>query len=377
MVRSPPVFARLVPAGPQARAADRAARAVARPAFPWSVHAADPLHPRGPDAGQGGPGAGLPVGDHQQRADPPTDRRGAGVRRLAALGAAAAPGEPPAALPLLPPHGYSPDFLTPTSGDRTTLGAAVDTLLGTPRPRLRAELTRLAATRRLPGWAAALAEGDPDALARLGKALHAYQAEALVPHWRHVRAALEADRALRARQLMDGGTEALLAGLGPDVKWRPPVLEVTYPVDQHLRLNGRGLVLQPSFFCWPTPTTLADSALPPVLVHPIQHAADWADTAGVTEPATGRSPLGRLLGQTRADLLRATRTGCSTVEAARMLQVTHPAVSQHMNVLRGAGLTTTVRTAGRAFHVATAEGRALLAAENRRAGRGPGVNPRP
>ncbi|MFH9500116.1 helix-turn-helix protein [Streptomyces sp. HB202] len=279
--------------------------------------------------------------------------------------------------PLLPPHGYSPDFLTPTSGDRTTLGAAVDTLLGTPRPRLRAELTRLAATRRLPGWAAALAEGDPDALARLGKALHAYQAEALVPHWRHVRAALEADRALRARQLMDGGTEALLAGLGPDVKWRPPVLEVTYPVDQHLRLNGRGLVLQPSFFCWPTPTTLADSALPPVLVHPIQHAADWADTAGATEPATGRSPLGRLLGQTRADLLRATRTGCSTVEAARMLQVTHPAVSQHMNVLRGAGLTTTVRTAGRAFHVATAEGRALLAAENRRAGRGPGVNPRP
>ncbi|NEC22750.1 transcriptional regulator, partial [Streptomyces parvus] len=45
--------------------------------------------------------------------------------------------------PLLPPRGYSPDFLTPTSGDRTTLRAAVDTLLGTPRPRLRAELTRL------------------------------------------------------------------------------------------------------------------------------------------------------------------------------------------------------------------------------------------
>ncbi|MFJ2027378.1 transcriptional regulator [Streptomyces sp. NPDC087897] len=279
--------------------------------------------------------------------------------------------------PLLPPRGYSPDFLTPTSGDRTTLGSAVDTLLGTPRPRLRAELARLARSTRLPAWAASLAEGDTDMLARLGEALHAYQAEALVPHWRHVRSDLEADRALRTRHLMDGGTEALLAGLGPDVRWRPPVLEVTYPVDQHLRLNGRGIVLQPSFFCWPAPTTLADGDLPPVLVHPIQHTADWAALPGAVGPATGRGPLGRLLGQTRADLLRAARTGCSTVEAARMLQVTHPAVSQHMNVLRAAGLTTTVRTGGRAFHVATAEGRALLAAEDRRAGRGRGDEPRP
>ncbi|WP_371622301.1 winged helix-turn-helix domain-containing protein [Streptomyces sp. NBC_01116] len=279
--------------------------------------------------------------------------------------------------PLLPPRGYSPDFLTPTAGARTTLRASVDTLLGTPRTRLRAELTRLAGSTRLPGWAASLAEGDTDALARLGEALHAYQAEALVPHWPYVRAALEADRALRTRHLMDGGTEALLAGLGPDVRWRPPVLEVTYPVEQRLRLDGRGLVLQPSFFCWPTPTTLADGGLPPVLVHPIHHTADWARPTAATGPATGRGALGRLLGQTRADLLRATRAGCSTVEAARMLQVTHPAVSQHMNVLRAAGLTTTVRTAGRAFHFATAEGRALLAAEDRRSGPGPDGEPHP
>ncbi|MGG7614115.1 ArsR/SmtB family transcription factor, partial [Streptomyces sp. ZG43] len=139
-----------------------------------------------------------------------------------------------------------------------------------------------------------------------------------------------------------------------------PGLEVTYPVEQCLRLEGRGLVLQPSFFCWPTPTTLADGALRPVLVHPIRHTPGWS------APRTGPGPLGRLLGQTRAELLRATGTGCSTVEAARMLQVTHPAVSQHMNVLRAAGLITTVRTAGRSFHLATAEGRALLAAEEHR-----------
>ncbi|MGW9520691.1 winged helix-turn-helix domain-containing protein [Streptomyces diastaticus] len=266
--------------------------------------------------------------------------------------------------PLLPPYGYSPDFLTPTAGDRPTLRAAVDTLLGTPPPRLRGELARLAGSVRLPGWVAGLARGDTETLTRLGDALHAYQARALLPHWRRVRADVEADRALRLRDLMDGGTEALLAGLGPDTRWRPPVLEVTYPVDQCLLLNGRGLVLQPSFFCWPAPTTLADGRLPPVLVHPIRHTADWA---GPQAPTAGRAPLGRLLGRTRAELLRAAGRGCSTVEAARVLQVTHPAVSQHMNVLRAAGLITTVREAGRSFHVATAEGRALLALEERAA----------
>ncbi|MEV0006580.1 winged helix-turn-helix domain-containing protein [Streptomyces sp. NPDC051840] len=279
--------------------------------------------------------------------------------------------------PLLPPYGYSPDFLTPTCGDRTTLQSAVDTLLGTPRRRLRTELTLLAASRRLPAWAVSLADGDTEVLARLGEALRAYQVELLAPYWSQVRADLEADRALRLRQLMDGGTEALLTGLGPDVHWRPPMLEVNYPVDQQLRLDGRGLVLQGSFFCWPAPTTLADGRLPPVLVHPIHHTAGWALPSGGAGRSDGRAALSRLLGQTRADLLRATRTGCSTVEAARMLQVTHPAVSQHMNVLREAGLAVTVRAGGRAFHTATADGRALLAAEDSRCGTGGDGRPRP
>lgn len=265
---------------------------------------------------------------------------------------------------LLPPRGYSPDFLTPTTGDRATLQAAVDTLMSTPRPRLRTDLTQLAATLQLPGWVRSLAGGDAEPLRQLGEALRTYQLEALAPYWQRVHAHIDADRALRLRSLLDGGTEGLLAGLGPQFRWRPPVLEVTYPVDQQLRLQGRGLVLQPSFFCWPTPITLADGDLPPVLVYPIHHTTDWAGPAPA-RPPEGAGPLGPLLGHTRAGLLRATRTGCTTVEAARLLDVTHPAVSQHLNVLRAAGLVATVRKAGRSFHVATAEGRALLTAEER------------
>lgn len=272
---------------------------------------------------------------------------------------------------LLPPRGYSPDFLTPTSGG-ATLQAALDTLMSTPRPRLRTDLTHLAASSQLPVWVGSLAGGDADALRRLGGALGTYQREALAPYWQRVHAHIDADRAVRLYSLLDGGTEGLLTGLGPQFRWRPPVLEVTYPVDQHLHLCGRGLVLQPSFFCWPTPITLADGGLPPVLVYPIHHAPDWAGPgpAPGSRSTDGAGPLGPLLGHTRAGILRATRTGCSTVEAARLLDVTHPAVSQHLNVLRAAGLVVTVRKAGRSFHVATAEGRALLAAEER-VGRSP------
>ncbi|MER5277242.1 winged helix-turn-helix domain-containing protein [Streptomyces sp. NPDC002809] len=270
---------------------------------------------------------------------------------------------------LLPPRGYSPDFLTPTSGDRATLQGALDTLMSTPRPRLRTDLTHLASSLQLPAWVRSLAGGDTDTLRRLAGALGTYQREALAPYWQRVHAHIDADRAVRLHSLLDGGTEGLLAGLGPQFRWRPPVLEVTYPVDQHLRLRGRGLVLQPSFFCWPTPITLADGDLPPVLVYPIHHAADWAGPAPAaasgSRSAESSGPLGPLLGHTRAGILRATRTGCSTVEAARLLDVTHPAVSQHLNVLRAAGLVATVRKSGRSFHVATAEGRALLAAEER------------
>ncbi|MFJ2766354.1 ArsR/SmtB family transcription factor [Streptomyces sp. NPDC087300] len=260
--------------------------------------------------------------------------------------------------PLLPPHGNSPDFLTPSLGESATLESAVDALVRTPRPRLRADLRRVAASRRLPGWTESLAGGDGATLKQLGRALQTYHLEALAPFWRRVHAHVDADRVLRAHSLLEGGTEGLLAGLGPQFRWRAPVLEVDYPVEHELRLDGRGLTLQPSFFCWPTPITLADAELPPVLVYPIDHDMDWTRAATGGRPHDGA--LGALVGHTRAAVLRAVRTGASTVDLARRLDVTHPAVSQHMKVLRAAGLVTTVRRAGRSLHVATAEGRALL-----------------
>ena len=73
------------------------------------------------------------------------------------------------------------------------------------------------------------------------------------------------------RALLDGGAGELLASLPPMLRWRDPVLEADYPVDRELHLDGRGLLLQPSFFCRRTPVALQDPKLPPVLVYPVTH----------------------------------------------------------------------------------------------------------
>jgi biotin operon repressor len=269
--------------------------------------------------------------------------------------------------PLLPPTGYSPDFLTPDLGDapaggddRIDLDSAIDTVLRTPRARLAGDLRRLAGGREFPRWAVGLAHGELETVNRLGTAMRAYHTEALAPFWHRIEAHVEADRVIRTRSLLDGGTEGLLAGLEPGARWRPPVLEVAYPVSRVLRLEGRGLTLQPSFFCWQTPVMVADPALPPVLVYPIQHSADWwSDLPGIRPPGR-RNPLTALVGHTRAALLDATYTGSTTSELADRLGVSNAAVSQHVKVLREAGLLITVRQPGRSLHIATPDGRALL-----------------
>ncbi|MGW0705454.1 ArsR/SmtB family transcription factor [Streptomyces sp. NPDC002643] len=271
---------------------------------------------------------------------------------------------PPAAralAPLLPPRGYSPDFLTPDLDGAQDLGSAVDTVLSTPRSLLRGDLTRLATSqgrsRPLPAGHRALADGEPEALRRLGRALHAYHRHALAPFWPHVLAQVDADRAVRTRAVLAGGTEGLLAGFSPVLRWRPPVLEADYPVDRELRLEGRGLLLQPSFFCFRRPVTLASPDLTPILVYPIQHTLGWARAGGGAERGAA---LGALVGRTRAAILEDIVTGRTTGELAQRFGISGAAASQHTAVLRRAGLLLSVRHRRHVLHTVTPAGLALL-----------------
>ncbi len=163
---------------------------------------------------------------------------------------------------LLPGRDCFPDFLAPTPGNGRELAAALDTVLGTSHTALRRDLVLLAASphrrRPLPDLARSLADGEPEALRRLGTALHGHHRRAIAPCWPQIPARVDADQAARARAVLAGGTDGLLASFGPVLRWRPPVLEADCRVDREVRLEGRGVVLQP-FFCtahpspWPFP----------------------------------------------------------------------------------------------------------------------------
>ncbi|MFF3755289.1 ArsR/SmtB family transcription factor [Streptomyces sp. NPDC002018] len=269
---------------------------------------------------------------------------------------------------LVPRRGYFPDFLTPIQG-RPGFAAGLEALRATPPERVRAELALLAveragaerrASRRSPSRKppveppAALGEAGDGRLGALVDALRTYHRAAIEPYWPHIRARAEADRALRGRALLDGGADELLGTLPPMLRWRSPVLEADYPVERELRLDGRGLLLQPSFFCRGTPVVFQDPTLPPVLVYPVTHS----DAPAVTERA-GPS-LGRLVGHTRSAVLRAIEHGSTTSELARRTGVSLASASQHACVLREAGLIVTLRHGNAVLHTLTPLGAALL-----------------
>jgi DNA-binding transcriptional ArsR family regulator len=254
-------------------------------------------------------------------------------------------------LPLFPHAAYFPDFLTPpTSLDG--LEAGIEAVLATPAERVTSELKTLALVHQAPSWAPRLANGD--LRADLGMALRTYHQKVLEPHNDLIEKELDSDRATRRRALTRGGVDRLLRSFQPLMRWRPPVLEVRYPVNRTIHLEGRGLLLTPSYFCWQNAITLADSALSPVLIYPVLRELDRGS------PESGKVPAAALLGSTRAAVLRATSAGLTTGEIARQVGIGAPTASHHLTVLRDSGLIATHRQDKTVLHVLTPLGAALL-----------------
>jgi DNA-binding transcriptional ArsR family regulator len=261
------------------------------------------------------------------------------------------------ALVALSPRGrYFPDFLTPTEG-AGGFDTGLAALLGTPRRRLVAEIARLAEHSLVPTWARRVADGEPEMLTALGEALRGYHDTAIKPLDTQIQSRVDADRSRRGRDLLDGGIDRLLAGFAPMMTWRAPVLEIQYPIDRDLHLDGRGLRLVPSFFCRSAPVALADPELPPTVVYPIDHTSHWE--------ITGTKSLSDLIGHTRATVLHAVDVGATTTELARRVVTSLASVSRHTTVLREAGLIETQRRGAAVLHTLTPLGASLLANDKR------------
>jgi DNA-binding transcriptional ArsR family regulator len=258
-------------------------------------------------------------------------------------------------LRLAPPAGYSADFLTPAAG-AGGLDAGVGALLSTPRRRLAQDLVELArGGRRLPSWSGLLARGDLDAVKHLGRLHRQYFATALAPWWSRIRGRFDSERAAHSRYLADGDLGGLLNTLHPGLVWQRPVLEIKgLGFDRDVHLDGRGLLVLPSYFCWRTPTLLKDPALPCVVVYPMPHETPLSDAPAVR-------PLNALLGRTRAEILESVAArGVTTSELAHRTGIAPATASHHLGILRKAGLLDTCRAGKSVLHTVTPLGQALL-----------------
>ena len=271
--------------------------------------------------------------------------RGFDYELLTVLGTSAGPG------------GYVPDFISPPP--TTPLAELEDELArvrATPHDRVATEVAWRFDGKPLPAVVRPLLD-DPDrGLEHLAGVMAEYFERALAPWWPAIRAALEADIVHRARRLTAGGAIEVFEDLHPQVRWRDSALEVDRPYEEDVDLGGRGLLLVPAVFAWPRVFAMADEPWQPGLIYtPRGVGMLWAPDEG-----RDRAALEALLGRRRAEILAGLSTPTATTDLAERLRVSKAGVSEHLAVLRRAGLVRAARDGKRVLYERTAMGDALL-----------------
>jgi len=256
-----------------------------------------------------------------------------------------------------PVNGHGPDFLWPSpTGPLATIEEDLAQVQATSPDIVAAELADHAS--RLDLETARALTGDPVGVRDTLVAQQRLAWRTLVePLWDRIRGLLDADITTRARQLADGGLEMLFANLHRRAKWESNTLYLTGFRRGTVDLRGRGLILVPTAFGWPNlgigPTD-STSVTAPAMVYPMLGAAQlW-------EPAVRSPAVERLLGTGRAQVLVETVVPSTTTSLARRTGLANGTVSQHLTVLRDAGLVAAQRRGREVLYRQTPLAAALL-----------------
>ncbi|MCB5168435.1 helix-turn-helix domain-containing protein [Streptomyces bambusae] len=178
---------------------------------------------------------------------------------------------------------------------------------------------------------------------------------AVRPHWPRMRAVLEADIAHRTRRLAEDGIADVFTHLHPALAWTGDRLVSADLPTGELALSGTGVTLVPSAFAHRCRLVPARGPVPPSVIYPARGTGTLWER--------GNSPgdaLPRLLGRSRAGLLAEVVAPSTTTQLAARTGLTPGAVSQHLTLLRNAGLVTAHRHGREVHYVAGDLGRALL-----------------
>lgn len=263
---------------------------------------------------------------------------------------------------LVRPQGYIPNFLTPPpTTPIPEFTAEMTRLRAIPREMVVAEIEHFAQDCPRPSPALCRYLAEPGrAMDELVVALSQYWQRALASHWPRLQTLLEGDVLYRVHTLAFAGPEAVFVDLHQGVRYRAQrtqgTIEIATSYEHDLHAAGRGMLLIPVVFAWPDRYVISDPPWQPALVYtPRGVARLWSRDAPAADEA-----LGVLLGPGRAAVLQELAIPCTTGELARRLSITPGAVSQHLAVLRRAGVIEPHRQGRHVFHRLTPFGISLL-----------------
>jgi DNA-binding transcriptional ArsR family regulator len=252
---------------------------------------------------------------------------------------------------------WFPDFVSPPPQQpQAQLEAELRRVLKTDPHQLAVEV-RHAYPDAVPPAARILLDDPRAGLERLVGQMRAWWDALLAPYWADILAFLEREIAERGRRLADVGPAAAFSDLHETVRWRDGTVEVHCRFGADVELGGRGLLLVPAAFAWPDVWPLNDPPWQPSIVYAPRGVAElWAP------PAPERAALEELLGARRARILLALDRPASTQELARRLAASPAGVSEHLSVMRRAGLVAPRRDGRHVLYARTRAGETLLGA---------------
>lgn len=231
----------------------------------------------------------------------------------------------------LVPGGVAPYFLDVLGGTRAE-GFA---LIRASRPEfVRSELERVyAGGGPVPPWIHGLHGGDAGAWRVLDRAQAAAYESVLAPVWPLVQELHRAEFTRHALTVAEQGLGAALAASAPGSRLREGVWEWPgIPGGRDVRLDGRGLVLLPTFHWRGGPLVQDLPGRPVVLAYPAGRGLPLAPDGG----GTPEEALTGVLGRTRTELLHALDEARTTTGLARRLGVSNATASAHAQALRAA-----------------------------------------
>jgi DNA-binding transcriptional ArsR family regulator len=252
-------------------------------------------------------------------------------------------------------HGYMADFVVPPPArPNLTVAEQLATVRATPLDQARREIARNLDGLPEPDAAIRDVLDAPDVADRLATGLETVWRALLEPDWAVLRSILERDIVHRAGRLAAYGWAAALDGLSSQVRWRDGVIEAGIRSDGTFRLGGAGLTLVPVVF------SELGVALEQDWPYTLMYRARGVAALWESRERRGDGALDRLVGRTRAELLRVLAEPATTTWLSARFRMSLGGIGGHLAVLRESGLVTRERSGRSVLYRRTAVGDVLV-----------------